>query len=120
MKIYLAHSTKFDFQKEFYEPIKESKLMQKQDVYFLYDELKGVTPGSTKEIIRGCDIVIAEVSFSGIGLGVELGWADAFGKRIICVYRKGQKGSDFLNVLTDEVFEYSSPEELIEVLEDAL
>jgi len=120
MKIYLAHSTKFDFKKEFYRPIKESGLAKKHEFYYLYDELNGENPGSTKEIIQVSDVVIAEVSFPSIGLGVELGWADSFGKRIICVYKGGQKGSKFLDVLTKEIFEYNSSEELVKILEEIL
>jgi len=114
MKIYLAHSTHYDYISELYEPIKKSALAEEHEFIFLFDQK--VTPGSTKEIIENCDLVIAEVSYSGIGLGIELGWADAFRKRIICIHKPGQLASKFLGIISSEIYEYSNTEDLITLL----
>lgn len=86
MRIYIIHSRNFDYQNELYLPIKQSYLVQKHEFIFLFDE--NSNQGSTKEIIRNCDLVIAEVSFSSIGSGIELGWADAFEKRLFAYTKK--------------------------------
>ncbi len=38
--------------------------------------------------LEGCDIVVAEISVSSLGVGYELGWAAAFKKPILCLYRE--------------------------------
>lgn len=40
----------------------------------------------TKDIIKTCDLMIAEVSLPATGLGIELGWAKAFKVPILCMY----------------------------------
>lgn len=118
MKIYLIHSSTYDYQNELYKPIKGSSLIKKHEFVFLYDETE--MPGSTKEIIRNVDLVIAEVSFPATGIGIELGWADAFGKKIICIYKSGEKISRFLNVLTETIVAYENQTDLIKKLGDQL
>jgi len=71
MKIYLAHSSKYDFKNELYKPLQSSKLDKEHEIYYLYDVTE--TPGSTKEIIKNSDLVIAEASYPSVGMGIELG-----------------------------------------------
>jgi hypothetical protein len=114
MKIYLIHSTKYDFKDELYNPIKESELIDKHDFIFLFDLTSH--PDNTKGMIKSSDLVIAEVSYPTTGGGIELGWADAFNIPIICIHKKGQLGSKYATILTNKVIEYSSPEDMIEKL----
>lgn len=118
MKVYIIHSSKCDYQDELYRPIKESSLVKKHDFVFLYDETQ--SPGSTKKVIQDCDFVIAEVSYPSIGSGIELGWADAFNKPILCVHKKGEKTSQFISILTQKIFQYEDSKELINILETNL
>lgn len=118
MKVYLAHSSKFDFKNEFYKPIRNSILNKKFDIIYLYEEAS--EPGSTLEIIKSSGLVIAEVSYPSMGEGIELGWANALKIPIICVHRKNQIASSFLNIISDNIFEYSDANEMIKSLSNAI
>jgi 2'-deoxynucleoside 5'-phosphate N-hydrolase len=37
--------------------------------------------------LRDCDVIVAEVTLPSLGVGYELGWACAFKKPILCLYR---------------------------------
>lgn len=39
------------------------------------------------EWLKSCDLVVAEVTVSSLGVGYELGWAVALGKPVLCLYR---------------------------------
>lgn len=82
--IYLAHSSKFDYKKDLYEPIKRSNLASLYDFIYLMDN-PGNLP-NTKEMIRKFHAVIAEISYPSTGAGVEIGWADAFDMPIILIH----------------------------------
>jgi len=75
-KIYLAHSSKYDFQSELYQPIKQSSLMNDYDFVFLLD-----TPNflpNTKELIKSYDAVVAEIGYPTTGGG----YRDWLGRRV--------------------------------------
>jgi hypothetical protein len=111
MKIYISHSRKFDFQNELYKPLLESELSKKHEIIFPHDEAhKDV---STKDIIRECDLVVAEVSFPSIGEGIELGWANGSYVTTICFYKPDSEVSSSLKYVTDNIFEYDSTETMI-------
>jgi hypothetical protein len=114
MKIYIAHSTEFDFKKDLYQPIKSSRLNSEHEFIFLPKTYTEASDFVTRDIIKTCDLVIAEVSFPSTGLGIELGWADVFKCPIICIYKKGRKISDSLKVVTDNVIEYTDKKDLID------
>lgn len=38
--------------------------------------------------LKECDVVVAEVTTASLGVGYELGQAEAFGKNILCLYRE--------------------------------
>ena len=85
MKIYISHSSKYDYISKIYNPIKSSDLIQ-SNTFFLPHEDKVL---NTKEIISNSDLVIAEVSLPATGQGIELGWADYAKEPILCIYEKG-------------------------------
>ena len=120
MKIYLAHSTKYDYQTELYKPIKESSLNQKHKFIFFMDEISKGGVKSSKETIRNSDMLIAEISKKSTGVGIELGWADIFQIPIICIYKKGSKPSKHLKILTKDFIEYTNSKDLIENLKKLL
>ena len=74
MKIYVAHSKKLDYKKELYEPLRNSSLNNEHEIILPHE--KSDKPFSSKEFFKTCDVIIAEVSYSGTGLGIELGWAN--------------------------------------------
>lgn len=84
MTIYLAHSASYNFVEELYEPIRQSEL-SKQHTFIFPHEGEVV---DSKESLAKCDLVIAEVSLSSTGLGIELGWANDLKKNIVCLYKK--------------------------------
>jgi len=41
--------------------------------------------------VRGCDIIVADVSTPSLGVGMEVMLAHTLGKGVICVYRQGTR-----------------------------
>jgi hypothetical protein len=113
MKIYFCHSKNFDFKNELYSPIRSSLLNKKHEIIFPHETDKFI---NSKEIIKGCDLVIAEVSFQSTAMGIELGWANIMGKKIICVYKKGSKISQSLKTVSSVFLEYKNFKDLIDKL----
>lgn len=116
MRIYFAHSNKFDFKKDFYVPVKESESLKDHELIFPHAKDEWV---NSREIIKNCDLLVAEVSYPGTGLGIELGWASAFGKKIICVYQRGVNISQSLMAVTDNFFIYNKSN-LAEIIKENL
>src|SRR4030042_6858260 len=46
--------------------------------------------------ITECDFLLADVSTPSHGVGYEIGYALALGKRVLCLYRKGRKVSKMI------------------------
>lgn len=76
MNSYISHSRNFDFVKELYIPIRESRLNTEH--FFLLPHEDSDTVFPTKDYFESqeCDMVIAEVSYPSTGQGIELGWAE--------------------------------------------
>ncbi|MDD5489432.1 MAG: nucleoside 2-deoxyribosyltransferase [Candidatus Moranbacteria bacterium] len=117
MKIYFGHSKGFDYKKELYAPIRNSELNKQHEIIFPH-ETEGFI--NSKNIIKDCDLMIAEVSFPATGLGIELGWAEMLGKRVFCVYKKGSKISGSLKVVTNNFIEYSDSDDLAKKVREYL
>jgi nucleoside 2-deoxyribosyltransferase len=113
MKIFMAHSSDFDFKNELYVPLRESELNKKHIIFLPQENGKKII---TKEIIKDMDIIIAEVSYPSTGQGIELGWGDIFNIPIICIYKEDKKYSSSINKLTDKFIVYKNSEDLIEKL----
>lgn len=114
MKIYCAHATSFDYKQEFYEPIKNSELWNKNNFILPHDS--SALPIHSKEIIQTCDLFIAEVSYPSTGLGIELGWANIFNRKILCVAKENAKVSSAINFICADILLYSDHASLIEKL----
>lgn len=116
MKLYLAHSSNYDYQTELYAPMKQ--FFADHEVFYPHDlHNDGI---KSKDVIPTCDAVIAEVSFPSTGEGIEIGWADAANIPIICLYKKGASVSSALRFISDTFVEYDSHEEMIEKLKSHL
>lgn len=74
----------------------------------------------SEESLKSVDIFLVEVSDSATGLGIELGFAKAYGKRIICMHRVNADLSKSIRYVTEEIFEYSSREEMIDILRNLI
>lgn len=73
------------------------------------------------EWLRSSDILIAEVTTHSIGVGYEIGYAEALGKRIICLYREGASKKISAMIAGNKnimVINYQEVSELITVFDD--
>ncbi|MEK7103866.1 MAG: hypothetical protein AAB842_00515, partial [Patescibacteria group bacterium] len=111
----IGHSKDFDFKKELYLPIRQSPFNKNNEIVLPHENSEELF--NSKDFLQNCDLMIAEVSFSGTSLGIEIGWANAFSCPVVCIYRAGIKPSSGLKAVSDTFIEYSSPEDLIEKLE---
>ncbi|MEW6408192.1 MAG: hypothetical protein AB1465_05905 [Patescibacteria group bacterium] len=120
MKIYIEHSKELNFKEDLYLPIRESQLNSEHEIILPHEIYQEASDFVTKDIIKTCDVMVAEVSFPATGLGIELGWANAFECPIICIHRKDSKISGSLKVVCNNFIEYTDKEDLIEKLGNAL
>lgn len=114
MKIYISHSSKYDYISKIYNPIEKSDLIE-ENTFFFPHKYKII---NTKELIKSCDLVIAEVSLQTTGQGIELGWADYAKTPILCVYEKGAEISSSLKFVTNQFIEYENAEDMIRKIRD--
>lgn len=116
MEIYIAHTKKFDFKKELYIPIRKSSLNNSHT--FILPHEKSNEPFNSKEYMENkINLMIAEVSYPSISLGIEMGWANMQKIPITCIYKKGSKISNSLKTVSNNFIEYSNDKELISGIE---
>lgn len=107
MKIFVSHSTNFDFQNELYTPLKNSDLAKIHEFVFPHDAGAEI---NIKDVIRDCDMVVAEVTQTSFEQGLELGWANGAYVTTVCFYKPGTQISSSLNSVSEYLFEYDSIE----------
>ena len=112
---YLTHSPKIDYVSELYQPIKSSALWDGNEIVLPYDTQD--TPINSYKVIDSADLILAEVSYSSTGQGIELGWAHAKGKPIWCFYKAGSKPSRSLKFVAEEIYEYQEISQVLAVLQ---
>lgn len=117
MTIYVVHASNFDFKSELYQPLRQSALNQTHAIILPHETEQFI---NSKEVIENCDLVIAEVSYPSTGMGIELGWAESLGKKVICIYKAGIKPSSSLKVVSQVFLEYTSSEHLVEQLQQSI
>ena len=113
MKIFVTHSSDFDFKNELYDPLRLSKLNTEHDIKLPQEQGKETI---TKDLIKEQDLIIAETSYPSTGSGIELGWADTFDVPIVSIYRKGSDSSSSVRYVTKDHIEYTNSEDLIDKL----
>ena len=118
MKIYVTHSTSFDYNKELYLPIRESFLNEQHEIVLPHEESS--EPFDSKKIFDECELVIAEVSYPSTGQGIELGWANLKNIPIKCFYKTGTKYSESIKVVSNKIIEYIDKDDLIKKISDNL
>jgi hypothetical protein len=109
MKIYFAHSANSEFKKNY--PLLKKSFNKRVSFIFPYD--KRTKPINSRQEIKNCDLVFAEVSHPSTGLGIELGWADGFKKKIICFHKKGSKISRSLKIISKTIIDYKDAKDLV-------
>lgn len=113
MKLYLTHSSGYDYRTELYEPLKIA-FANEHEIFFPHETTSNGV--KSKDIIATCDLVLAEVSFPSTGQGIELGWADAFNVPIICFYQTDSKVSSALRFISKSMAEYDTGEKMVSLL----
>lgn len=61
-----------------------------------------------------CDLIVAECSYPSIGLGIELGWANYIGTKVIAIYKKESKISGAVGKIADTILECENVLELFD------
>ncbi len=116
MKIYVTHSSSFDYQNELYQPLRNSELNNIHEITLPHEH--STEQFSSKEYMKSCDLIVAEVSYPSTGQGIELGWANSYEVPVVCLYSKGTKPSEALNGISNTFLEYKDGEDMIQKLTD--
>jgi len=119
MKIYVSHSTKYDYVNELYLPIRNSDLNKLHQFIFPHEKSNELFD-SKKLFEEGCDLVLAEVSYPSISIGIELGWANMIRTKIICLYKNGNTLSQSLKTVSNKFIYYSDSKDLITQLKNII
>jgi len=115
MKIYVAHSRGFDFEKELYEPIRKSYLNNKHTFIFPHENNNN---SNSKDFLKNeCKLMIAEVSYSATNLGMDLSWANFFKVPIKGIYHKGVEVPVEFRYVSQTLLEYTNSKDLISKIE---
>ena len=117
MKLFLAHSSNFDFRNKLYAPLRCSALNSQHEILLPQESEKEEI---TRDMIKSCDAVVADVSAPSLGAGIEMGWADAFGVPVVIMSEKGSKVSFSVDNVAAKRFEYENPADMLEKLGAAL
>jgi len=120
MNIYIAHSSSFDFKKELYNPIKNSSLINNYNFIFPHENSGELFNSKDLFEKHDCDLIIAEVTNQSTSLGIELGWANLYNIKIVCVYKNGNVMSKGLQTVSKDILEYLDEEDLINVISKIL
>ena len=81
--ICIGHSNSFNYKDELYIPIRKSELNDIYKIVLPHEKREG--PYNSKEILKNCNLFVAEVSYPSTGLGIEIGWASMLEVPIICI-----------------------------------
>lgn len=117
MKIFVAHSSNFDFREKLYKPLRESAL---NTVHEILLPQEGPIEEITRDMITHCDAVVAEVSAPSLGAGIEIGWADAAGVPVIAIYEKDSRPSFSIDNAVTERIEYTDAADMLAKLGEVL
>jgi hypothetical protein len=109
LRIVVTHSSDLCWKKEFYNLL---RMFRSDECEIFLPQDDGVKEKITKEMIKNCDFVIAEVSFPSTGQGIELGWADVFSKKIYCFNFARSTPSSALRAVAEEFVPYNGMEDL--------
>jgi nucleoside 2-deoxyribosyltransferase len=114
MKIYCAHSSGFDYNAEYYQPL--SRLSELYGHELILPHANPDIMRNSKESIRSCDMMVAEVSYPSTGMGIEMSWAESFGIPILALYRASTKPSDSIKAITRHVHPYITMQDMIDMV----
>jgi len=118
MKIYISHSTGFDYKNDLYKPLKEIIPSSR----LIFPHTKSHKPTFTKDIIakKECAFILAEVSYPSTGQGIELGWASLVDIPIICIYKEKAQISTSLQLIASRFMPYKKITDIKDELEQIM
>lgn len=119
MNIYVGHSSASNYKQELYQPLRESKINTEHTIVLPHEYSEEPFDSKTY-LTSSCDIFIAEITHSTLGLGIEMGWSNLLGVPIICIHKTGTKPSRSAGVLTSHFIKYVDAQDLIVKLSHAL
>jgi hypothetical protein len=100
MKIYISHSSSFDFKKELYLPLKNIFTHTSHELIFPHESSTSPFPSKQLFVRHGCDVLLAEISYPSTGQGIELGWADLCDLPIIYLIKKNINISESIKLIS--------------------
>ena len=115
MKIYIAHSKGYDYKNELYKLIRNSHKLQQENIILPHEFSD--TSANTREFYNDIDLFIAECSYPATGLGIELGWVYDSKIPIYCLHKNNMKIAGSIHSITNNIFAYSNPDEMLEIIE---
>ncbi len=118
MKIYVSHSSSYDYQNELYQPLRTSELNRLHEIILPHEN--SIDQFNSKDYMKECSLILAEVSYPSTGQGIELGGANLYEAPIMCLYKKGTTPSASLKVVSDTFIEYENSEDMIHKLSEYL
>ena len=116
MKIYLIHASSYpDFKHNLYQPLISSELTNKHTFVFPHDDKK--KPFNSKNTIFTSNLIIAEVSYASLGVGIELGWAECSKRKILCLHREGIDISSSIKEVCTDFVQYTNQEFMVKQIQ---
>lgn len=110
MIIQVWHSRDFDFQNELYIPIKNSNFFSDHTFIFPHDDVNI----DSRESLKMADIFLIETTRAATWLGIEIGFASTYNKKIVCIHKKWCHVSTSLQKLSDACIEYANSDYMIQ------
>lgn len=114
MKIYIWHTKKFDYINELYKPLEDSELIKNHEIILPHIESDELF--NSKEYLKSCDLMIADISYPSTSLGIEIWWANLYWCKVVCVYKKWTKISKGLETVCNTFFEYGDYSEIVGII----
>lgn len=104
MKVYISHSTGFDYYKELYEPIRSNPGLEAHEIILPHEHSSD--QNDVVETFKEIDLIIAEVSFPSTGQGLELGYAATIHIPIVCMHKESTTPSGALYTVASQFYTY--------------
>jgi len=108
MKIFISHSSDFDYKNELYIPIRNSILNQENEIILPHETYVDPMKIPSKDVIETCNLIISDISKTSFWVWIELWWANIYNIPILCIYKKWTIFSKSLSVICDNFIEYDN------------
>ena len=96
----------------------KNQIISNKDYLLILPHEKDINSSNTRDFYKDIDIFIAEVSKSGIGLGIEIGWIYDENKSIYCIHKSDTKVSKSIYTVTNNIYEYNDTNEMLDIIKE--